>query len=286
MSPTLQTLIETIEQDRSLSEPAQLRRRIDALDRLDAYLMDGPMQVHGASSTVLHVRAEQVRARLESINTELYASIRREIQQGTNGLLPWVRIDEACSKGDSYDYLDELVSGVLAFDPPDESIAELPDEMVFYQPTPARHIFDMIDRASLTEDDVLIDLGSGLGHVPLLTSICTGARSVGIELEAAYVTGARLCAQALHLGSVTFVQQDAREADLSIGTVFYLYTPFIGSVMRRVLDTLRREAAKREIRVCTFGPCTPIVAEEPWLRSIDAPTVDRTIVFTSGGHIP
>jgi predicted RNA methylase len=92
---------------------------------------------------------------------------------------------------ESYDYLDELVSGILRFVKPDGRIAQLPARMVSYQPTPARHIFDLIGRAQLAERDVLIDLGSGLGHVPLLASICTGTRSIGIELDAAYVNCAR-----------------------------------------------------------------------------------------------
>ena len=40
----------------------------------------------------------------------------------------------------------------------------------------------------------------------------------------------------LKLERVTFIQQDARAADFSGGTVFYLYTPFTGSILRSVLD--------------------------------------------------
>jgi hypothetical protein len=50
----------------------------------------------------------------------------------------------------------------------------------------------------------------------------------------------------------------------SAGTVFYLYTP-LRAIPRAVLDSVAREAAGRKIRICTFGPCTPTVAEEQWL---------------------
>jgi hypothetical protein len=63
-----------------------------------------------------------------------------------------------------YDYLDELISGVLQLEEPSAEVVQLEREMVSYQPTPARHIFDFIGRAALTERDFLIDLGSGLGH--------------------------------------------------------------------------------------------------------------------------
>jgi 16S rRNA A1518/A1519 N6-dimethyltransferase RsmA/KsgA/DIM1 with predicted DNA glycosylase/AP lyase activity len=153
--------------------------------------------------------------------------------------------------------------------------------MVFYQPTPARHIFHMIAVTALTASDVLVDLGSGLGHVPLLVSMCTGASSVGIEVEASYVERARQCAQRLNLNRVAFIQQDARAADLSGGTVFYLYTPFTGSTLRCVLNLLRREAATRRIRICTYGPCTSVIAEESWLVATAAPATDRIAVFSS-----
>jgi hypothetical protein len=123
----------------------------------------------------------------------------------------------------------------------------------------------LIRRTQLTAQDVFVDLGSGLGHVPLLVAICTDARAIGIELEPAYVECARRSAEALRLTNATFLTQDARVADLSSGTVFYLYTPFCGAILRVVLDQLRLIATTRDIRVCTFGPCTAIVAAEPWL---------------------
>lgn len=95
-----------------------------------------------------------------------------------------------------------------------------------------------------------------------MTSICTSASCTGIELEPSYVDSARKSARSLNLNNVRFIQGDARAVDLSDGTVFYLYTPFIGAILRDVLNSLRREAAKREIRICTFGPCTRVVAEE------------------------
>jgi hypothetical protein len=37
----LVSLIEELEQDRSLDEPRNLRQRVKALDELDAYILDG-----------------------------------------------------------------------------------------------------------------------------------------------------------------------------------------------------------------------------------------------------
>jgi hypothetical protein len=290
MMRELQTLIVELEQDRSLGDPTRLRRRIEALDRLEPFVLDGPGQPGGAEPTrraELYERARAISARLEAINCELYQAIRREIQQGggQDCLLQWAprsgRDGRAPSRGsgEGYDYLDVLISGVLQFEQPEAEVAAPAAEMVFYQPTPARHIFDLIGRAALSERDVLVDLGSGLGHVPLLVAICTGASSIGVELEAAYVDCARRSARALNLPNVTFIQQDARAADLSSGTLFYLYTPFTGTILRTVLDALRREASRREIRICTHGPCTPTVAQEDWLEAVGSVHTDRIALF-------
>jgi len=288
----LRNLIRELEVDRSLGELDRFRERVEALDRLDAYPLDRQFSALDSESIEarLYRRARALRAKLEATNLKFYDTIREDIQRGAspNRLLQWTvksgKIEDAIrlAPGDSYDYLDELVSGVLRFVKPDAPIVQLPAEMVSYQPTPARHIFDLIARTQLTERDVLIDLGSGLGHVPLLVSICTSGRSVGIEVEAAYVHCARQSAIELNLSNVTFIQQDVREVDLSSGTVFYLYTPFLGTILRAVLDLLRREAVGREIRVCTFGPCTRTVGEERWLEPIETLEAGRIAVFRSG----
>src|SRR5882762_5904242 len=250
----LASLIEELEQDRSLDEPRYLRQRTEAVDALDSYLPDG--QTIG---TALHHRLRTIYAGLESVNLKLYQSIRREIQRcaSRGSLLEWMP-DSLDGNGAAnfvnctgYDYLDELVSGVLQFEEPSAEIVRLESEMVPYQPTPARHIFDLIRRTALTEQDSLIDLGSGLGHVTLIASICTSASCTGIELEPSYVECARKSARSLNLNNVKFIQGDARAANLSDGTVFYLYTPFSGAILRDVLNSLRQEAVTREIRICT-----------------------------------
>ncbi len=274
-SALLEELLTELEDGASLPEPAQLRQRIEALDRLEVLELALPdLDVR------LLARAKAVQANLDAFNYELFESIRQDIRngQGRDSFIRWL---PATAQGDSYDFLDELVVGVLQLDEPGTMSIEPTSEMVFYQPTPARHIFDLLKRTQLGQNDVLIDLGSGLGHVPILTAICTTARSVGVELEPAYVRCARRSADRLGLKNVTFVQADARTADLSAGTLFYLYTPFSGSMLRQVLDSLRTIAAKREIRVCTLGPCTPVVSAQTWLQSSDTLATDQICIFRS-----
>ena len=276
----LRGLIDYFEHDRSLYELDRFRERAEALDRIDSYDLDSQISRLDLpdDKSVLYRRAISLRSELEAVDSQLFDRIREAIRRGdgrdalfrfaygTDGEKASEPQRPATDRGDSYDYLDELVSAVLRFAPSDATVA-LSDEMVAYQPTPARHLFDLIRRIRLTQQDVFIDLGSGLGHAPLLIAISTEAHAVGIELEPSYVECARDAAHELALTRATFLAQDARAADLSNGTVFYLYTPFRGSIFRSVLDRLQEEAKRREIRICTFGPCTPIVAAESWLAS-------------------
>jgi hypothetical protein len=258
-----------------MDDPARLHDRLDALDRLELCQLDTNGQ---------H-RADVVRERFEATNNGLYRQLRDAIREGkgAQALAPWwdVRVEDEAMFVEGYDWLDELVSGVLPIQPPDDAYIKQPDNMVFYQPTPARHIFDFIRRAQLTADDVLVDLGAGLGHVPSLAAICTPAICVGIEREQAYAESFRRSARALNLSRATCIQQDARDADLSSGTLFYLYTPFTGDVMRSVLDRLRHEAASRPIRIATYGPCTSLIGEEPWLEVLGNLDVHRVTLFRS-----
>lgn len=278
-----------LESDLTLFDPDQLHRRLEAIDALDTLVgNDGPgTWAFRQDEATIPERARVLRKRLEDANTAVYQAIRQAIQQGAGAatLLRWI---DRCRDGSQapvaglgYDALDELIAGVLQVREPENGPAALEPEQVFYQPTPVRHALEMIQISGLTKGDVLIDLGSGLGHVCMLASILTGARAIGIEVETAYSASARACARSLGLDRVSFIQQDARTADLSIGTVFYLYTPFSGSILTAVLNNLESESRSRSIRMGTLGPCTRAVAEESWLRMSAPPRVDRVAVFHS-----
>lgn len=281
----IENLFVLFEASLSLVEPSHLRDRYDALDRLDALLGDANASspTPPAADAEPWRHAERVRHRLEAINAELCVAIRAEIQQGSRPALLTRLLKENAdpAPGLSFNFLDELLAGILELEQPDPPPAHPPDGMVFYQPTPARHIFHLLRLTALTAADVLIDLGSGLGHVPLLASICTGARCIGIEREAAYVALARRRAQQLKLDRVSFFQQDARDADLSTGTVFYLYTPFTGAILASVLHRLQQESRSHPIRIGTFGPCAEAVAREKWLMRYTRPNPDHITVFSS-----
>src|ERR1700679_1217347 len=80
MMSAFESLIEELERDHSLDEPGRLRRRIEVLDQLETWL------VHCESGRLLETdiyqRVKTIWGKLEAVNTELYKSIRREIERG------------------------------------------------------------------------------------------------------------------------------------------------------------------------------------------------------------
>ncbi len=278
----LRRFVDELERDRSLDEPKLIRERLEALDRLDRFRLDSPSPKGGLSreDAELQNRARILATKLAAANSRCYETVRDGIRSrnGRGALLSsWAaqlgsKRDAALGadakefdRGERYDCLDEFVAGVFSFAEPATPIVVRPPEMVAYQPTPARCIFDLVRRMRLTTRDVFVDLGSGLGYVALVVAVRTKAHVIGIELEPCYVRCARKSALELNITNCRFIDQDVRNADLAAGTVFYLYTPFRGAILRDVLDRLQAQASKRKLRVCTFGPCTPIVASESWL---------------------
>jgi SAM-dependent methyltransferase len=131
-----------------------------------------------------------------------------------------------------------------------------------------RIVLALLDRASVTSDDVFFDVGCGPGQVAMLAKVLTGATAVGIEYEPAYCDFARRRVIDLNLNDVSFRNEDARAADYGDGTVFFLYTPVRGAMLDAVLERIRTQTLGREIRVLTYGPCTETVAALPWLASL------------------
>lgn len=272
----LATLVATLLANDGWRDPLAFVTRADAIDRLE-------LQLLGVGEGRLRNDAERLVEAMEAVDRGLFESLRERIRsgQGRQALAPWLAGEVL--PGQHYDALDALLAGVLAIDEPGMDDTAPPADMVFYQPSPARHIVDGIRRASIVADDVVLDLGSGLGHVPMLVHVLTGAQTRGVEREPAYVDSASRAASALALGDVTFVAGDARNAALAGVDVFYLFTPFIGTVLRDVLARIEAEAARRAVRVVVLGPCARTFARMPWLGSDDADpsATDRIVVFRS-----
>jgi cyclopropane fatty-acyl-phospholipid synthase-like methyltransferase len=82
----------------------------------------------------------------------------------------------------------------------------------------------MLELADVSDDDVVYDLGSGDGRIPIAAAQRYGARGVGIEIKPSLVDQARKNAKRSGVGDrVAFRQQDLFEADFSEATVVTMY---------------------------------------------------------------
>ncbi|URL57877.1 hypothetical protein IM816_14855 [Luteibacter flocculans] len=273
---SLASTVSLLEQEAGWRDLRAFLWRAEASDTLELLLL-------GEADPAERERAVALLEAMEAVDRDAFALLRAAIQrgEGREALAPW--LDVGFPTGQHYDVLDHVIAGVLAIEEPDTPLSRLPPEMVFYQPTPARHIVDGVLRAAIAADDVVLDLGSGLGHVPILVHVLTGATARGVEREPAYVTRACEAARALQLAGVTMRVGDARDAEFTDVTVFYLFTPFIGTVLRDVMARIEHEARRRPIRVVTLGPCSRTFARMPWLHSDDPDpeASDRIVVFRS-----
>lgn len=90
--------------------------------------------------------------------------------------------------------------------------------------SPQKTVEGMLELAEVTEDDVVYDLGSGDGRVPIEAAQEYGARGVGIEIKPDLVQRARRNAKLSGVSEkVQFRQQDIFEADFSDATVVTMY---------------------------------------------------------------
>jgi SAM-dependent methyltransferase len=135
----------------------------------------------------------------------------------------------------------------------------LPQPGVRYVPSPQSVVDAMLALARVTADDVVYDLGSGDGRIPITAAQRYGARGVGIEIEKRLVNESNANAVNAHVADrVTFIHGNLFEADLRPATVVALF------LLPRMLDDLRptlERDLRRGARVVThgydFGPAWP-----------------------------
>jgi hypothetical protein len=149
---------------------------------------------------------------------------------------------------------------------PDDG-AHLPAGCVPYLPCPVDGLLRMIDLARVGPDDVFVDVGSGVGRATALTWLVTGAAAIGLEVQPHLARAQRELAARLRVSRLSVVEGDAAELAgfFLTGTVFFLYCPFSGARLAKLLDDLEPIARTRAIRVCCVDlPLPP----RPWLRPL------------------
>ena len=134
-----------------------------------------------------------------------------------------------------------------------------PDRLAPFAATPPDVIDRMLTLAGVTSADVVYDLGSGDGRIPIAAAAKFGARGVGIEIDPRLVDEARANARAAGVERlVEFKLQDALTVDVSAATVVTLYVLASGNARLRPLLTRQlRPGARIVSHAFSMGSAWP-----------------------------
>jgi SAM-dependent methyltransferase len=153
----------------------------------------------------------------------------------------------------------KLLVAVLAASLAAPQTTRLPQPGVRYVPSPQSVVDAMLQLAHVTANDVVYDLGSGDGRVPITAAQRYGARGVGVEIERRLVDESNDNAKKAHVaGRVTFIHGNLFETDVKPATVVVLF--LLPRMLDELLPTLKRDL-RPGARIVThgydFGPAWP-----------------------------
>jgi SAM-dependent methyltransferase len=128
-----------------------------------------------------------------------------------------------------------------------------------YVPSPTEVVDRMLALAGVTKDDVVYDLGSGDGRIPIAAARTYGARGVGLDIDPQRIAESRANARAAgveHL--VEFREQDVLTADISPATVVTLYLlSSANAQLRPVITRQLRPGTRIVSHAFSMGPAWP-----------------------------
>jgi predicted RNA methylase len=118
--------------------------------------------------------------------------------------------------------------------------AQLRSPDVIFVPTPQEVVDAMLKLAKVTGNDVIYDLGSGDGRIPITAAKTYGARGVGIDIDPQRIAEANANLKTAGVGDkVRFLNQDLFTTDISQATVVTLY--LLPSLNLKLIPKLNKE---------------------------------------------
>ena len=163
-----------------------------------------------------------------------------------------------------------------------------------YVPTPPVVVEEMLRLAEVTQDDFVIDLGSGDGRVVIAVASRFGARGIGIDLDPERILESDYNASIAGVGDrVAFLRQDLFKFELRRASVITMYLlPSVNIKLRpRLLAELKpgtrivshdfdmedwKPDAKSTVRKNVFLWVVPASVEGRWRVNFDLPQGARS----------
>jgi predicted RNA methylase len=111
---------------------------------------------------------------------------------------------------------------------------------VIFVPTPEEVVEAMLQVANVTKNDIVYDLGSGDGRIPVTAAKKYGARAVGIDIDPQRIKEANENVKTSGVGDkVKIMNADLFETNLSEATVVTLY--LLPSLNIKLMPKLQKE---------------------------------------------
>ena len=144
-----------------------------------------------------------------------------------------------------------------------------PQRLAPFVATPDDVVDRMLRLAEVTRADVVFDLGSGDGRIPIAAARQYGARGVGIELDPELIARSRNNARAAGVQDlVEFRAGNLLTADLSAATVVTLYlVSSANDALRPVLQRQLKPGARIVSHAFSMGPDWPADKVDQFVRA-------------------
>jgi len=135
----------------------------------------------------------------------------------------------------------------------------VPQKLVPYVPTGHEVVDRMLGLAQVTKDDVVFDLGSGDGRIPIAAAKSYGARGVGLDIDPDRIKESWVNAKAAGVERlVDFREQDVLKADISEATVVTLYLlSSFNERLRPILTKQLKPGTRIVSHAFSMGPTWP-----------------------------
>jgi len=161
------------------------------------------------------------------------------------------------------------------------SLAKHHDNLVYGTPD-YWNLRKVVRRLKLAETDVFFDLGCGMGRVLCIVARRRVHKCVGIELFDSLCLVAKRNAKHLRRrkAPIEIICSDAATANLSGGTVYFMFNPFGQDTLTEVLSQIHASLQEepRTIRIVYYNAqYQTVLASAEWLNCVEEWT-------TYGGH--
>jgi|GEM_PF-2292953 len=238
-----------------MPSPEALAELIERGDVGDRAFVDALIRMEWSRRDDLAQRAElcELHGALQAAARSAHADLREQIAQGRlRGAALGRRFDEV-PRFERDHFVEEALG--IAY-PPLEQPALVTSEHMTYAPSGYDEIAHALAVTELGPGDRFLDLGSGLGKVVMLAALLTGCESWGVECDARLCELGQAAAVGVGLGHVQLQQGDAQEASSAEADVVFMYLPFAGETLTRVMARLLEEGRRPRPRARQRFLCT------------------------------